>query len=45
MTLPSGEHALVAVFVAGAGPMAAKEKLIADVARAVWADATPARSR
>ena len=38
ITLPSGEHALVAAFVAGAGPTAAKEKLIADVARAVFAE-------
>jgi beta-lactamase class A len=43
ITLPSGEHALVAAFVAGAAPTTAKEKLIADVARAVWADATRAR--
>ncbi|MCA1664023.1 MAG: class A beta-lactamase-related serine hydrolase, partial [Myxococcales bacterium] len=43
MTLPSGEHALVAAFVAGAATTEAKEKLIAEVARAVWADATRSR--
>lgn len=38
ITLPAGEHALVAAFVSGTSPTAAKEKLIADVARAVWAE-------
>lgn len=39
LTLPSGEHLVVAVYVAGgAAPFAAKEKLIADVARALWAE-------
>jgi beta-lactamase class A len=38
VTLPSGEHALVAVYVSGAAPTAAKEKLMADVGRALWAE-------
>ena len=37
ITLPSGEHVALAVYVADAGgPIDIKERLIADVTRAVW---------
>lgn len=39
MTLPSGEHIVLAVYVLdGSGPVADKERLIAEVARVVWED-------
>ena len=38
LTLPSGEHVAIAAFVEDAGgPLAAKEAVLAAVARAVWA--------
>ena len=37
LTLPSGEHVIVAAFVEDAGgPVAAKERVLAAIARAVW---------